>query len=179
VDGRLASLRRADRDALMAILRATSVFSPEEIDVAVSLFDDAIADDDDVQSTAPPASSNYAFLGAFTPEDELAGFACYGPTPDTDRTWDLYWIAVDPAHGRAGFATQLLAEVERRLLGHKARLVVVETSSRSEYAPARSFYSRRGYAEQARVPGFYAPGDDRIILTKRIESPSGRGVPFS
>ena len=45
-------------------------------------------------TVTPPASSDYFFLGAFTPEEELAGFACYGPTPGTDRTYDLYWIAV-------------------------------------------------------------------------------------
>jgi hypothetical protein len=53
---------------------------------------------------------------------------------------------------------------------------VVETSSRSDYLPARRFYTRHGYAEAARVAGFYAPDDDRIILTKRIYSPDRRGA---
>jgi ribosomal protein S18 acetylase RimI-like enzyme len=120
---------------------------------------------------------DYSFLGAFTPEDELVGYACFGPTPGTDRTYDLYWIAVDPAAHGAGIGTTLLSEVERRLQGQHARLLVVETSSRSEYAPTRGFYGRRGYTEAARVHAFYAPGDDRIILTKRFHrSPAGRGA---
>ena len=120
---------------------------------------------------------DYSFLGAFTPEGELVGYACFGPTPGTDRTYDLYWIAVHPAAHGAGIGTTLLSEVERRLQGQHARLLVVETSSRSEYAPTRGFYGRRGYTEAARVRGFYAPGDDRIILTKRFQrSPAGRGA---
>jgi hypothetical protein len=56
-------------------------------------------------------------------------------------------------------------------------MLVVETSSRSVYAPTRGFYGRRGYTEAARVREFYAPGDDRIILTKRFQhSPAGRGA---
>ena len=117
-----------------------------------------------------PASSDYAFLGAFTPEDELVGYACYGPTPDTDRTWDLYWIAIDPAYQGTGSGTILLLEVERRLQGLNARMLVVETSSRSEYAATRGFYEARGYDEAARVRAFYAPADDRIIFTKRFQA---------
>jgi hypothetical protein len=55
--------------------------------------------------------------------------------------------------------------------------LVVETSSRSDYAPTRGFYGRRGYTEAARVREFYAPGDDRIIYTKRFHrSRVGQGA---
>lgn len=162
---------------LAAVLEATGVFSPDETNVALELLHEAAGSPggslDDHEGSSPPP---YSFLGSFTPDGELVGFACYGPTPGTDRTYDLYWIAVDPAHGRAGIASLLIDEVERRLHGQTARLMVVETSSRSDYTPARRFYARRGYAEAARVAGFYAPDDDRIILTKRIHSPDGRGA---
>ena len=165
---RVGALSPAHRDRIAAILRATGVFSREEIEVALELFDETFS-----ESPAP----DYLFLGAFTPDDELVGYACYGPTPGTDRTYDLYWIAVDPAAHGAGIGTTLLSEVERRLEGQHARLLVVETSSRSEYAPTRVFYGRRGYTEAARVREFYAPGDDRIIFTKRFQrSPAGRGA---
>jgi GNAT superfamily N-acetyltransferase len=98
----------------------------------------------------------------------LIGFACFGPTPSTDRTFDLYWIAVDRAAQGTGCGTVLLSEVERRLEALHARMLVVETSSRSDYTATRSFYLRRGYVEAARVREFYAPEDDRIILTKRL-----------
>jgi hypothetical protein len=45
---------------------------------------------------------------------------------------------------------------------------VVETSSRPEYVATRAFYARRGYTEAARLRAFYAPGDDRVIFTKRL-----------
>ena len=205
---RVGQLARGHRDRITQILDATRVFRPEEVEVALELFDETFPSDasrsgvvdasssapstgdvvDSEQSTVyrlpstdgsatvyrlPPTACSYAFLGAFTPDDELVGYACYGPTPDTDRTFDLYWIAVDPDAQGGGGGTQLLTEVERRLRGENARMLIVETSSRSEYASTRHFYEKRGYAEAARVREFYAPLDDRIIFTKRFHSPEG------
>jgi ribosomal protein S18 acetylase RimI-like enzyme len=164
------------RTRVRDILTATKVFRDEEVDVAIELFDEVFGDPIAVDGAAPaivhntPASSDYYFLGAFTPEDELAGFACYGPTPGTDRTYDLYWIAVHPSAQGTGSGTILLNEVERRLKGQNARMVVVETSSRSDYKNTRGFYIRRGYVESARARDFYAPADDRITFTKRLQS---------
>ena len=59
-------------------------------------------------------------------------------------------------------------EVERRLRHREARILVVETSSRGEYASTRRFYEMRGYQSAARVADFYAPGDHRVIYTKRF-----------
>lgn len=163
----LGELTAAARPRIAEILRASRVFSRSEIDVALEVFDEGTA----------RSSSDYLLLGAFTPEDILIGYACWGPTPATDRTWDLYWIAVDPVLQGAGIGTILLEEVERRLVGQHARMLVVETSSRSDYAATRAFYGRRGYAVAASVRDFYAPGDDRIIFVKRFHSlAEGRGA---
>ncbi len=174
---RIGEIDSTHRERIGRILRATEMFRDEEIDVAIELFDSACADsvgahaaNESSSMNNPPASCDYFFLGAFTPEDELAGFACYGPTPGTDRTYDLYWIAVDPAAQGAGSGTTLLTEVERRLQGLNARMVVVETSSRSDYAGTRGFYMQRGYVEAARAREFYAPSEDRITFTKRLQS---------
>lgn len=187
---RIGPLSPAHRQRIAAILDATGVFRSEEVDVALELFDETFPRDARPhtgaataaasRNDAPPTDSTYVFLGAFTPEDELVGYACYGPTPDTDRTYDLYWIAVDPTVQGTGGGTRLLTEVERRLEGLNARMLVVETSSRPDYAPSRAFYERRGYAETARIREFYAPGDDRVIFTKRFQgilnSSAGRGA---
>ena len=165
-----------DRPRIREILDATRVFRTEEVDVAIELFDSVFGAPLGVDAVAAanpeisPASPDYFFLGAFTPEEELAGFACYGPTPGSDRTYDLYWIAVDPAVQGSGCGTILLNEVERRLKGLNARMVVVETSSRSDYGSSRGFYIQRGYVEAARSRDFYAPADDRITYTKRLQS---------
>lgn len=166
---RVGPLSPTHRERVEEITRTTGVFSAAEIAVAVELFDEAV----------PPGSTHspeYVFLGAFTPDDELAGYACYGATPGTDRVFDLYWIAVDPDAQGAGGGSTLLSEVERRLHDVNARMLVVETSSRSGYEATRRFYERRGYHEAARVRDFYAPSDDRVIYLKRFDARPGSGA---
>lgn len=166
---RVAPLDVSRRPELRELLERTGSFDEAEIAVALELFDEAYPPGGD------RSSDEYALVGAVNEHDALMGYACWGPTPGTDRTYDLYWIAVHPGAQGAGCGTLLLAEVERRLAGRRARMVVVETSSRPEYSGARAFYARSGYGEAARVRGFYAPGDDRILFTKRIE-PRGAGT---
>jgi D-alanine-D-alanine ligase len=143
------------RPQLEAIVRGTGVFSDAEIAVALELFDEPAGD--------------YEFIGAFD-SGRLVGYACFGSTPSTDRTYDLYWIAVHPDAQRSGVGAALIAEVERQLEERRARLLVIETSSRPDYASTRTFYRKRGYDEAARLRDFYAPGDDRVVLSKRLGS---------
>lgn len=147
---------RAQRARLEEITAATGLFRPDEVAIALELFDAALSGDDD-----------YRLLGAYA-RDELVGYACWGPTPATQGTYDLYWIVVDPARQGRGVGTALLRAVEARLAAEAARLVVVETSSRPDYAPTRAFYERRGYTRVATVPGYYAPGDDLVIYLKDL-----------
>ena len=152
----IAPLSPSHRSQIQEIVSATGVFSTEEVGVAIEVFDER--------------GTDYEFIGAFDGE-ELLGYACFGPTPSTAGTYDLYWIAVHPAAQRSGAGAALMAEVERQLNERGARMVVVETSSRDDYAPTRSFYHKRGYTEAARLRGFYAPEDDRVVLTKRVGAP--------
>ena len=76
-------------------------------------------------------------------------------------------MAVDPALHGAGVGTALLHAMEARLAG-VARLVVVETAGRPDYAPTRAFYEGRGYRAVSRIPDFYAPGDDQVVYVKSL-----------
>jgi ribosomal protein S18 acetylase RimI-like enzyme len=163
---RLGSLRPHDRARVAELLVSTAVFSQEEVDVALQLFDESMrtagaagADD------AHPA--DYEFTGAFEGE-RLIGYACAGPTPATEGTFDLYWLAVDAAAQGKGIGTALVREVERGLRDRGARMLLVETSSRPDYSNTRAFYTGCGYTEAARINDFYAPADDRIMLTTRL-----------
>jgi ribosomal protein S18 acetylase RimI-like enzyme len=146
----------AHRAQIERLTRETGLFRETEVATAVELLDEHLAGDDE-----------YRFVGAFD-DDTLAGFACWGPTPGTDGTWDLYWIVVDRATQGHGVGSQLLAHVERAMQADGSRLIVVETSSREDYAPTRGFYAARGYTRAAVLPGYYAPGDDLVIYLKDL-----------
>ena len=141
-----------------------AVFSPEEIDCALSLVDETFAD--------PSPADPYRFLVAADGDEQwrVLGYACFGTTPLTRGTCDLYWIAVDPSLHGGGIGRRLLDEVERVLRAEGQHQLVIETSSRSDYEPTRSFYLRVGYSEEARVRDFYARGDDKVFYVKRFRA---------
>ena len=151
----LRPLSAADRRRIEEITRAVRVFRDDEVPVALEVFDGAVA-----------GSPDYVALGA-TVDERLVGWICWGPTPCTLGTYDLYWMAVDPAAQAAGIGTALLREMEGRLAG-SARLIVVETAGRPDYRPTRAFYEARGYRKAAIIPDFYAPGDDQVVYVKAL-----------
>ena len=108
---KLRHLTAADRDRIEEISRAVGVFHDDEIPVALEVFDGAIA------GSAAAGSPDYLALGADV-DGRLAGWICWGPTPCTLGTFDLYWMAVDPAHHGAGIGTALLNAMEQRLRRH-------------------------------------------------------------
>jgi ribosomal protein S18 acetylase RimI-like enzyme len=152
----LRPVGRAPRARFEGLTAATGLFRPDEVAIAVELLDASLSGGDD-----------YRFLGAYA-DDELVGYACWGPTPGTTGTYDLYWIVVHPAWQGQGVGSQLLGAVESRLTTDNGRLIVVETSSRADYSPTRAFYERRGFTPAARLPGYYAPGDDLVIYLKDL-----------
>jgi ribosomal protein S18 acetylase RimI-like enzyme len=164
---RVEPLRATHRPHVERIVRAAGVFNEGEIGVALELFDSFAENSGTGAADVEKRTSDYEFVGAFDAE-RLVGYACFGATPSTDRTYDLYWIAVHPDAQHAGAGSALMRAVERQLVSRPARLMIVETSSRDDYAPTRRFYNKRGYEEAARLRDFYAPGDDRVVLSKRM-----------
>ena len=155
----LAAPRARDRDRVRAIVEATGVFRPDEVAIALEVFDGAVA----------KPGVDYTAVGAYA-DGTLIGWAAYGGTPGTVGTWDLYWIAVDPAFQVKGVGRQLMAHCETAIAEREGRLIVVETSSRESYAPTRAFYERLGYVAQARIPHYYAPGDGLTVYVKSLGS---------
>lgn len=152
---------REDKPALMAILRNTPEFTPQEVAVAEEVIGSYLHDPD-----------SYNIFVAEVGES-VAGYICYGHTPLTEGTWDIYWLAVSPDKREQGMGGALTAFAEERIGENGGRLIIVETSSKPEYEKTRRFYIDSGYEVIGRIPDFYTPGDDKIILQKRIKRRSG------
>jgi ribosomal protein S18 acetylase RimI-like enzyme len=149
---------RKDKSTILDILRTLPEFTPEEVVVAEELIDAYLESS---------SISEYLVLVAEV-DAVVTGYVCYGPTPLTKGTWDVYWIAVDPGGQGQGVGRALMAFTEARIKESQGRLVLVETSGRPDYAKTRRFYNSIEYTEAARVADFYAPGDDKLILEKRL-----------
>lgn len=149
-----------DRRRVEAMTRAVAVFREAEVPVALEVFDAATG-------TNRAIDPDYEAAGVDR-DGKLVGWACWGPTPGTEGTFDLYWIVVDPGCHGGGIGTELMIEMHRRIAG-RARLVLIETSGRADYSATRAFYARHGYHRVATIPDFYAPGDDRVTYARSFD----------
>lgn len=101
-------------------------------------------------------------------DGQVAGFCLARPEALTDGTWNMLAIAVLPARQRAGLGGALVRQLEAVLRGCGQRMLVVDTSGTEDFAATRAFYARQGYAEVARIPDFWAHGDDKVIFRKAL-----------
>lgn len=150
--------RKEDRDHVRSLLESTGIFYPREIGVAVELIEDGLR-----KGTA----SDYAFI-FIDSGNETVGYICYGPITMTDGRFDIYWIVVQKKLQRTGMGYLLLHEAEKRIIEHGGRYLFIETSSRDAYKPTREFYRKNGCREVARIPSYYADGDDKIVFGKHL-----------
>lgn len=143
---------------MMRLLRDTPEFKPSEVVVAEEVIDSYLRD---------PAGSGYLTLVAEA-ESAIAGYISYGPTPLTEGTWDIYWIAVARENRHQGIGRALMEAAETAMRQARGRLSFIETSSTLAYENTRRFHLGYGYEVISRIPDFYAPGDDKLIMRKRL-----------
>ncbi len=147
-----------DKPALVQILRHTPEFKPYEVEVAEEVIDGYLRD---------PKGTGYHALVADS-GSEVAGYICYGQTPCTAGTWDIYWVAVDGDKRGQGIGGALTKAAEDAIGKLRGRLILIETSTSPIYENTRRFYLGQGYEIVARIPDFYSPGDDLLIMQKRL-----------
>jgi len=148
-----------DRASLLSMLIKTRSFTSAEIDVAMELIDIVLKDQ---------IQKDYQIYCMVDDQDQAIGYICYGPTPMTQGTFDLYWIAVDPGFQEQGVGSKLLSFLEEVVKAEGGRLILADTSTIPHYEKTQKFYLKNGFQEVARVLDYYHPGNDRITFCRRL-----------
>ena len=159
----MRSIEYASKDdgpAILAVTQRVGIFSQKEQACVKELWTAWQADGE---------ASGYCFLLAAGIGRKAEGYACFGPHPLTDGTYDLYWIAVDPDHQGEGVGRSLLARVEVEVQQRGGRLVLIETSDNPSYAAARRLYEAAGYQCEAHIDDFYSRGDRLLVYAKHLD----------
>jgi ribosomal protein S18 acetylase RimI-like enzyme len=157
---RVRPLISGDRKELLSILNRAGVFPPQEVEVAMELIDTVLEERD---------QKDYRIHCLVDDQNQPLGFICYGPAPMAEGTYDLYWIVVDPGCQKKGEGSKLLGFLEAEVRRMAGRMILADTSSTTLYEGAHKFYSGKGFREVARIPDYYAHGNDRITFCKTFQ----------
>jgi ribosomal protein S18 acetylase RimI-like enzyme len=152
-------LKGKDKATLLSILIRCRAFTSQEIDVAMELVDIALKEKN---------QKDYAIHCLINDQDHPLGYLCFGPVPMTQGTFDLYWIAVDPESQREGVGSKLIDFLDGVVEEMQGRMILADTSTVPQYKKTRSFYLKKGFQEVARIPDYYAPGNDRVSFCKKL-----------
>lgn len=151
-------LRTEDVSVLVDIVVRCGNFRTDEVDIALEILEETVDQGE---------SSHYQVM-VLEVDGVTVAWSAHGLVPMTDATYDLYWIAVDPARQGSGIGKRLLAEVEARIESAGGRWVLAETSGTSDYDATRGFYVKAGYQVVGLIPDFYRAGDSRVTYGKRL-----------
>jgi GNAT superfamily N-acetyltransferase len=158
VNVRIRPMTKKDKRVIMAMLKITPEFQPEEVVVAEEVIDSYLGD---------PVRSGY-YVAVSESGNAVTGYICWGPTPLTSGTWDIYWMAVVPEQQGNGIGGLLMDYAEGEIRKESGRLAIIETSGTPGYEKTRRFHLNKGYEIICRIPDFYSPGDDKVIMQKKF-----------
>jgi acetoin utilization deacetylase AcuC-like enzyme/GNAT superfamily N-acetyltransferase len=157
-------LQPQDPQRIQRLVEVTGYFSADEVNVAEELVRERLDKGD---------ASGYYFILA-EHYGRLVGYACYGPIPCTQNSFDLYWIAVHPDFQRKGLGRRLLKHSETLIVKTGGDRIYVDTSQRAQYASTRTFYESCGYRLETVLKDFYAPNDGKVIYSKIMSLPASQ-----
>jgi GNAT superfamily N-acetyltransferase len=154
-------IKPEDRKSIEEILRSTEYFYDFEIQTALEIADETLTKGIEI--------SGYYWM-KIADEDGLIAFANYGKNAFSKHSWDLYWIAVHQNSRNKKLGSVLLKAIEDDIRKMGGKILWIETSGRSLYAPTESFYRKNGYELQASLKDFYGPDDPKQIYSKVLLS---------
>lgn len=149
-----------DTAALLEIAVGTGVFRPIEIVALEEVLEDYFEEGDALGHRA----------ATYERDGRPIGFVYYAPASMTDRTWYLYWIAIDKDVQARGIGGALLRHAEEDIHRRHGRLILIETSSLPHYDLTRRFYLKHGYEQECVLRDFYADGDDMVVFRKHVKT---------
>ncbi len=152
----------ADRGGVFRILENAGNFTPEEVGTALELIDEWL----DLGEHS--GYLTYVLESEGEEKAEVLGYVTFGPTPLTESTFDLYWIAVDKLKHRGGVGKKLMKFTEEETVRRGGRMLLIETSSQETYGGTIQFYERSGYELVGKIKEYYKPGDDKLIFAKTL-----------
>src|SRR5213595_1244650 len=155
----------ADRGGVFRILEGAGNFTPEEVGTALELIDEWL------ELGEHSGYLTYVLESQADDGSEVLGYVCFGPTPLTESTYDLYWIAVDKSKHRGGVGKRLLKFAEDEITRRGGEMLLVETSSQETYDGTIQFYEKTGYELVGKIKEYYKPGDDKLIFAKKLQAP--------
>jgi ribosomal protein S18 acetylase RimI-like enzyme len=105
-------------------------------------------------------------------EGTVVGFALFGEVPGAIGTGRMHFVSVTSSARLRAIGVGLCEAALADLTSNGARLVVAEVPDEQLFLPGRTFLARCGFAEIARVAGYFRDSIDLVVLARSVDAQS-------
>ena len=147
-------VKKEDLDGLRVVLDSSKLFPSEYLD---DIVEDYLEN---------PHTEDIWFT--LVDDQKPVGIGYCALEEMTEGTFNLIAIAVHKEFQGKGAGTKMMQYIEQLLQERSARILIVETSSGSEYELTRKFYENLGYEKEASIRDFWNEGEDKVICWKKL-----------
>ena len=102
-------------------------------------------------------------------DGEIIGLGYCTPEKLTEGTYNLLAIAVKKELQGKGEGKKMINYIENLLSTKGHRILIVETSSDTQYELTRKFYEQLGYRKEATIQDFWKEGEDKVVYWKKLK----------
>jgi ribosomal protein S18 acetylase RimI-like enzyme len=147
-----------DIEPLLVIATVTRVFKAHEVETLECVLDDYFETQKEAGDQAHTAIIDHV----------VVGFVYFSEDVISDKSWELWWIIVDPQYQGQKIGAKLMEFAEDEMRKRGGRVCALDTSSTELYKPAQNFYLKIGYQHLGTIPDYYAEGDGKSIFWKKL-----------
>ena len=102
--------------------------------------------------------------------EKVVGFVSLSTFYDTNNSWQINWLVVDPKFHRRGCGSDLVNKTIAASKDLNLSQLWVETCSCDNETQARNLYLKSGFKEIARLPDYYSTGHSKVVYLRVISS---------
>ena len=110
----------------------------------------------------------YGIFAEHEDGENILAFAAYGQSDDISGQFSLYFLLFNNNLCSEEAELEVLHFIEKDVVRKKGRKLVVELKTVNDFQNKILMYQRHHFQTHKRIKDFYAPGVDKIVLTKSI-----------
>jgi hypothetical protein len=158
---KIRTINARDRIEIYKLVQQEDWFTPTEIEVMFDRIDTFLFESD---------QKKYCVIIMEDQKKNIQGYAVYGSEPETDRAYKIYRIVPPPLAKNNNILRTLLKFIEKDIQNKQGRIIFIELSSNLRYHSLYEFYTSNHYELTSKVKNYFAPGEDKLILTKNLNN---------
>ncbi|MDR1694967.1 MAG: GNAT family N-acetyltransferase [Lactobacillaceae bacterium] len=147
-----------DPENIRVIAQSTGFFDEKDTELSADIAQYILEEGDDEE---------HEFIFA-EDDDKTVAFACFGMVPDSEASYELYWLSTLNEYRGKGIGKEVIAKLLNDIKKAGGRKLFLKTCGTDKYAPTRMFYEKCGFKLEGVLKEYYDEDEDCYIYSYKF-----------